>query len=75
MFDYWHGGWHMWWMATSWIIGLVLVAVFSWAWLRGTAFQPPSPQDQSPESILKRRYAQGEISTEEYERRLSGLRR
>ena len=31
--------------------------------------------DDSPETILKRRYARGEIDREEYERRLSDMRR
>ena len=71
MFDYWHAGWHMWWMGTGWLIGLVLVGLFLWIVVRSTV-QPPA---ESPESILKRRYAQGEINTEEYNRRLTELRR
>lgn len=31
--------------------------------------------DETPEQILKRRYARGEIEREEYERRLSDLRK
>ena len=72
MFDYWHGGWHMWWMAGSWLVGLVLVGLFLWAWAHGTAFQPPP---ESPESVLKRRYAQGDITSDEYNRRLTELRK
>jgi uncharacterized membrane protein len=71
MFDYWHAGWHMWWMGAGWLIGLMLVGLFLWIVVRSTV-QPPA---ESPESILKRRYAQGEINTEEYNRRLSELRK
>ena len=31
--------------------------------------------DETPEQILKRRYAKGEIERDEYERRLKDLRR
>ena len=75
MFDYWHSGWHMWWMAMSWVAGLVMVGLFLWALVHGTAFQAPGPRSDTPEAILKRRYAEGEISTDEYERRLSALRK
>ena len=72
MFGYWHTGGHLWWMASSWLLGLVMVGLFLWAWVHGTAFEP-SPE--SPESILKRRYAQGKITGEEYTRRLTELRK
>src|SRR5262245_18572505 len=64
VFDYWNGGWHMWWMGTSWVIGLILLAVFFWVWARSAAIQASPPIDENPEVILKRRYARGEISTE-----------
>jgi uncharacterized membrane protein len=72
VFDYMHSGWHMWWMAGSSVVGLVLVVLFVWAWAHATAFQP---SQESPETILKRRYAQGEINSEEYNRRLIELRK
>ena len=75
MFEYWHSGWHMWWMATSWVLGLLMAAFFVWAWVHGTAFDGADPQSNTPESILKRRYAQGDITTEEYDRRLVELRK
>jgi uncharacterized membrane protein len=67
-----HSGWQMWWMAGSSVVGLVLVVLFILVWARGTAFQP---SQESPETILKRRYAQGEISSEDYNRRLIELRK
>jgi uncharacterized membrane protein len=45
--------------------------LFLWIVVRSTV-QPPA---ESPESILKRRYAQDEINTEEYSRRLTELRK
>ena len=56
------------------MIGLVVVALLMWAWLHGTGFQPSGPQE-GPETILKRRYAHGEISTDEYNQRLIELRK
>jgi uncharacterized membrane protein len=72
MFDYWHGGWHMWWMTGSWLLAIVIVGLFLWIWMRGTALETPR---ESAESILKRRYAQGEINSDEYHQRLTDLRK
>jgi len=74
MFEYWHGGWHMWWMGASWIIGLVMVALFVGTWVHGRAFQP-SGLPEGPEAMLKRRSASGEINTDEYDQRLIELRK
>jgi len=65
---------HMGWMWFAWPLGIVLLIVLIWALARGAA--PPSrPDGESPEAILERRYARGEIDEEEYHRRLSDLRR
>ena len=69
---YWFDGGHMIWMALWWLIGIglfVLLLGVLFGAIR--SFQP----DQSPERILKRRYAAGEIDTEEFERRLAELRK
>ena len=72
MMPYWFEGGHMIWMSLWWliIVGLfvVLLAYFVGA-IR------PSQSSESPEAILKRRYAAGEIDTEELERRLATLRK
>jgi putative membrane protein len=73
MFELWHGGWHMWWMGASWVIGLLIAVLVMWA-VYGTAVQRSNPQE-GPEAILKRRYARGEINTEEYNQRLLDLRK
>ncbi len=64
------GGWSPWWAAIMlllWVIiiagiGVALVATLrALPWSRG-------PAQETPLEILKRRYAKGEISREDYER-------
>ena len=52
---------------------LVLIAI--WAIVRAAGTSGPARIEDSPETILKRRYARGEIDREEYERLLSDLRK
>jgi putative membrane protein len=71
-----HG--HDWpgWGGMNWLfwflIAVVLLALVAW---------PAGPRrllrnsDESPETILKRRYARGEIGKEQYENMLQDLRR
>ena len=71
--SYWFDGGHMIWMMFSWLIGIgLLVALL---WFLFNTFRPSSPVNESPEAILKRRYAAGEIDTDEYERRFAVLRK
>lgn len=70
----WDYGGHMGWMGLWWLIGLALLIVFLWVVIRGAA--PPWAGNQpSPETVLKNRYARGELSREEYEQRLADLRK
>lgn len=70
----WDYGGHMGWMGLWWLVGLALLVVIVWAVAR--AATPPSATDhQSPEAILKSRYARGELDQQEYERRLADLRK
>jgi putative membrane protein len=63
-----------WWMALWWLFGLTFLVLIVWVVTRaGGGF--PGRTDDTPEQILKRRYARGEIQREEYERRLDDLRR
>lgn len=68
----WHGWWHiggMWllWLAVLVIVGgLILFATRS--------LKRSEPSGESPEEILKKRYARGEIDREEYERAMKDLR-
>jgi putative membrane protein len=69
---YWFDGGHMIWMTLWWLIGIGLFVVLLWVLVGAIR---PTQADQSPETILRRRYASGEIDTEEYERRLGALRK
>ena len=73
MMHWWDGGWHMGWMAIWWVLGIGLVAVLIAAMARGTLWQ--GPRGDSPELIIKRRYAKGEINRDVYERTLADLKR
>jgi putative membrane protein len=70
---WWDGGAHMGWMAIWWVFGIGLIAVLFAALARGTLWQGPG--SESPELILKRRYAKGEIDRDAYERMLSDLKK
>lgn len=63
-----------WWMALSWLAGIV-VLVLVVRLVAGTAIGVSPHGDETPEQILKRRYARGEIERDEYQRRLEDLRR
>jgi putative membrane protein len=71
----WHNMGPMgWWMPLWWIVGIV-VLVLLLRLVIGSAggFSPRG--DDTPEQILKRRYAKGDIDRDEYQRRLEDLRR
>jgi uncharacterized membrane protein len=59
------------WMGFWWLIGIGLFIAL--LWFLADAIRPSQPE--SPETILRRRYATGEIDTEEFERRLAMLRK
>lgn len=68
----WHMGWGWyWWVWTLlWLaIAIVVIALIARAVTRNSGVRPQSEALE----ILKRRYAAGEISTEEYEERRSRL--
>ena len=60
------------WMAIGWIFVPVLMALVLWPLLRSVCGGNESPE--SPERVLKRRYAKGEIDRETYLRMLSDLK-
>ena len=63
-----------WWMAVGWLFGLAVLILIVWMVTRA-AGGFPGRADDSPEQILKRRYARGEVDREEYDRRLTDIRR
>lgn len=71
----WHGwGGHMfgWW---GLILGVILIASIIYFVFRSS--EPtdlPGSSDQSPLEILERRYAEGEIDREEFQRRKEDLK-
>lgn len=70
---HWDGGWHMGGMWLWWLLIIAGVALVSWL-VFSTARKGGSPAD-SPEAILKKRYAKGEIDRETYERMLDDVRK
>jgi putative membrane protein len=75
-------GWHWadggWWMMgltmVVWVLLLVLLVALI-VWLVSRASRGPDRGVDSAEEVLRRRFAAGDIDAEEYERRLSALRR
>jgi putative membrane protein len=69
----WMDGFQMGWMWLTPIVFLVLVGLAVWMGLRslGTG----AGTSQTPEEILKTRYAKGEIDRDEYRQRLSDLKK
>jgi putative membrane protein len=62
-----------WWMVLWWGFGLAVLVLFVWLIAKATA-GTSGRSDDTPEQILKRRYARGEIDRDEYQRRLADLR-
>lgn len=60
------------WMALFWLIGVGFFVALLWGLFRAVR---PGEADPSPEAILRRRYAAGEIDTDEFERRIATLRK
>jgi putative membrane protein len=70
----WFGGSsHMLWMTMGWVVGIAFVVALFWLLFsaaRGGIFSA-----DRPEAVLRRRYAAGEIDTDEFQLRLSELRK
>ena len=62
-------------MAIWWLLGLAVLVVIIWGVVRVAGSPGMGRGDDSPEAILRRRYARGEVDREEYERRLTDLRK
>lgn len=70
---HWYHNWHMGGMWFWSILIIVVVAALIWFFL-ASANRGPRPDAESPEHVLKRRYANGEIDQETYERMLNDLK-
>jgi len=72
----WHEGWdggHMVWMGFWWI--LLALTFLGALWFAAQRGRNGTDGGDSPERVLKRRYANGEIDRETYERMLEDLRK
>lgn len=70
---YWYSETHMVWMLLFWVGIIAAIAIAVRYGLGGRRAYPRG--GDSPEDILKKRYARGEIDREEYESRLHDVRR
>jgi putative membrane protein len=66
-------GFHMGGMWFWWILAVAIILAAIWFGLRRGRMSGPRG-DRTPEELLKRRYAQGEITREQYRERLEELR-
>lgn len=66
---------HMGWMWLWSLPAVVLLAVLFWAVTRGVGAGSARRHEDSPETVLKRRYARGELDDQEYDRKLNQLRK
>ncbi len=65
-------GWHN----MMWIIWIAIIALMVWLILRITnTNEPTSPRKETPFEILKRKYANGEITAEEFDKRKKKLQK
>ena len=71
---HWNGGWHMGWMGLWWILIVPVLMAVVWYALSAARRRGDGAQE-SPEQVMKRRYANGEIDREAYERMLENLRK
>jgi putative membrane protein len=77
----WGSGWHPfgWGLLFWWVLGiLLLVAVILWIGRlagRSGSGSAGAGREDTPETTLKRRYARGEISREQYQQMLEDIRR
>lgn len=71
-----HSGWGMFWMGFFWVavLAAIIVAVVALNRRTGSSDQVTRPRpSESPEQIIRRRYAAGEIDGETYRKMLEEL--
>lgn len=70
---HWTEGWHMGGMWLWWLVAMAAIAAIVWLVVRSG--QTHQLRRESPEDILKRRLASGEIDEQEYRQKLDDLRK
>ncbi|MCA1733549.1 MAG: SHOCT domain-containing protein [Acidobacteria bacterium] len=65
------GGWMILWT----LVGMVIVGAFVWAIVRAGGSGGAAPRPETPEDILRARYARGELTREQFEQMREDLRR
>lgn len=73
-----HARWmgdHMGWMGLWWVAAFAALFLLVWVLDRAAASGRAERPEESPETILKRRYARGDLDREEFDRRLADLRK
>jgi putative membrane protein len=68
-----NGGWGGGLMMILWLVFIAVIVYWIIRAANRNANQPPSQQSESPMDILKKRYARGEISKEEFNERKRDL--
>lgn len=72
----WFEGGHMGLMWIFWPIGIIMMVAFVYWIAKGTTSNSSvGPMKESPEQVLKRKYAGGVIDRAEYEQKLEDIRR
>jgi putative membrane protein len=72
---HWNNDWHFGWMGLWWILIVPALIAVAWFALSAARSRRGDGAQQSPEQILKRQYANGEIDSETYEQKLADLRK
>ncbi len=67
----WHSGW-LWGMHLGWWAFWIVTAVILWVAVTRSA-APSTHRAEAPLDLLKRRYAEGAMTTDEYEERKARL--
>jgi putative membrane protein len=62
------------WMGLWWIVTLVIIGLIVWFALSASRRDGERSPGETPEQVVKRRYARGEIDRETYRRLLEDLR-
>lgn len=64
-----HGGWGWLWMIFTlfFLAGIVLLIIFLIRYIQGSEKKHLPPSSEEPLEIIKRRYAKGEITKEQFE--------